>query len=248
MSTFQKTAVFDIDGTIFRSSLLIELTEGLIEQGLFPPAIRQTYRTEHRAWQNRQASYEEYISAVIRAFLSHLKGLSYAEFLTVSDSIVEREKDKLYRFTRDLLPILKDQGYFLLAVSQSPKGTLDRFCRHLGFDKVYGRVYQLGPTGRFTGEVEDLHLIANKANIVRRAVNKENLTLTDSVGVGDTEDDIPFLEQVDYPICFNPNRGLYRQAKLNQWAVVIERKDLIYPILVPNYLFNLHLFPDRDKI
>lgn len=76
----------------------------------------------------------------------------------------------------------------------------------------------------------DLHLIANKANIVRRAVEKENLTLRGSIGVGDTEGDIPFLEMVEKPICFNPNEKLYRYARLMKWTVVIERKDVIYKI------------------
>jgi len=125
---------------------------------------------------------------------------------------------------------LKKKGYFLLAISQSPKGILDAFCKDLGFDKVYGRFYELGPSDKFTGEVIDLHLIANKGNIVRRAVAKENLTLKGSYGVGDTEGDIPMLELVENPICFNPNATLYRYAKLNGWKVVVERKDVIYDI------------------
>jgi len=32
----KKLAIFDIDGTIFRSSLTIELLESLIEEGVFP--------------------------------------------------------------------------------------------------------------------------------------------------------------------------------------------------------------------
>ena len=70
----------------------------------------------------------------------------------------------------------------------------------------------------------------NKANIVRRAIEKENLTLKGSIGVGDTEGDIPVLEMVDNPICFNPNMLLYKTAKRNDWKVVVERKDVIYNI------------------
>jgi len=83
----------------------------------------------------------------------------------------------------------------------------------LGFDKVYGRIYEIGPQDLCTGEVTDEHLIMNKANIVRRAVAKEGLTLEGSVAVGDTESDIPMLEAVERPICFNPNNNLYRHAK-----------------------------------
>ena len=104
------------------------------------------------------------------------------------------------------------------------------FCQAFGFDKVYGRFYEIGPSDRFTGMISYEHLIANKANIVRRAVEKENLTFEKSVAVGDTESDIPMLELVERPICFNPNGKLYRHAKIQGWEVVVERKDVVYEI------------------
>jgi HAD superfamily phosphoserine phosphatase-like hydrolase len=129
-----------------------------------------------------------------------------------------------------LVKNLKQEGYYLLAMSHSPKTVLDKFCRELGFDKVYGRFYELGPGDKFTGKIVDEHLIANKANIIKRAVEKENLTLQGSIAVGDSEGDIPMLELVENPICFNPNDKLYRYAKINKWPVVVERKDVIYRI------------------
>jgi phosphoserine phosphatase len=54
--------------------------------------------------------------------------------------------------------------------------------------------------------------------------------LEGSVGVGDTEGDISLLEAVELPICFNPNMKLFERAKLKDWKVVIERKDVIYEL------------------
>ena len=125
---------------------------------------------------------------------------------------------------------LKDDGYFLVAISQSPKTVLDPFCASYGFDKVYGRIYETGPQDRFTGVTVEEHLIANKANIVRRVLEKEDVSLEGSVGVGDTEGDIALLELVEQPICFNPNAELYRHAQRQGWPVVVERKDVIYTI------------------
>ncbi|MBU6390110.1 HAD-IB family hydrolase [Patescibacteria group bacterium] len=226
----QKVAIFDVDGTLFRSSFLIELVEALIAEGIFPKQSRVIYEREYRAWVNREGSYEDYIEAVIASFMKYLRGVSFGDFERIGLKVVERNQDRTYRYTRDLAKKLKRRGYFLLAVSQSPKGVLDTFCKRLGFNKVYGRFYELGASDKFTGEVVDLHLIANKANIVRRAVEKENLTLKGSYGIGDTEGDISMLELVDHPICFNPNAKLYRYAKLNGWKIVVERKDVVYDI------------------
>src|ERR1035437_4739151 len=220
----QKVAIFDIDGTIFRSSLLIELVEAMIEQGSFPADARAQFEKEHSRWQDRKGDYEDYIMAVVGAFHHYIKGVSYEEFEKAGDAVVKQHKNRVYRYTRGLIPALKKKGYFLLAISQSPKGVLDKFCKKLGFDKVYGRFYELGASDRFTGGITDLHLISNKANIVARAIKKDNLTLKGSVGVGDSEGDISFLELVEKPICFNPNEKLYKHALRNKWKVVVERK------------------------
>ena len=226
----RRVAVYDVDGTIFRSSLLIQLVEMLIEKGIFPQTARASYARDHERWLNREGDYEAYIDAVVRAFRKNLKGVHYGVFADAAAEMVTRQWKHDYRYTRDLIKDLKNRGYYLLAVSHSPKTVLDKFCPHLGFDKAYGIVYEIGSSDCFTGNVLDEHLILNKAAILKRAIEKENLTLTYSVGVGDTESDVSFLEMVDKPICFNPNQKLYRYAKRMEWEVVVERKDVIYRI------------------
>ncbi|MEX0931243.1 MAG: HAD-IB family hydrolase [Candidatus Paceibacterota bacterium] len=226
----QKVAIFDIDGTIFRSSLLIELVETLVEDNVFPSDMRGHYERAHKKWLDRKGDYESYIMAVVDAFMDNIKGVPFEDVEVAAKTVAKIHKDRTYKYTRELIQTLKKKGYYLLAISQSPKVILDVFCKPLGFNKIYGRFYELGPTDKFTGEVVDLHLIANKANIVRRAVEKEGLTLKGSVGVGDTEGDIPFLELVDTAICFNPNKLLYKVALRNKWKIVVERKDVIYTL------------------
>ena len=226
----RKIAVFDIDGTIFRSSLIIELVEVLIEKGLFPASVHDEFRQEKIRWLDRKGDYESYINALVKSFVGHIKGVSYDDFADAVKIVIKRFQSRTYRFTRDLVKSLKKKGYYLLAISQSPKGALDEFCKKFGFDKVYGRFYELGPSDRFTGGIVDEHLIANKANILKRVVEKEGLTLKGSIGVGDTEGDISFLEMVEHPICFNPNMRLYKTAKRNGWKVVVERKDVVYEL------------------
>ena len=66
--------------------------------------------------------------------------------------------------------------------------------------------------------------------MLKCAIEKENLTLSGSIGDGDAESDIPLLKLVEKPICFNPNQKLYTTAKRSGWEVVVERKDVIYNI------------------
>lgn len=225
-----RVAAFDIDGTVFRSSLLIELVERLIEKRVFSSDARDAYEDERRLWLDRKGNYEAYIAKVVEVFAAQAKGVPFEEVVNIAGEVIEEKRDRVYRYTRNLIKELKHRGYFLLAVSHSPKFIADGFGYENGFDKVYGTFYATGASGNFTGEIEDKDLIFNKAAVLTRAVRKENLSLEDSIAVGDTESDIPMLEMVERQIAFNPNQALYAHAKRRRWPVVVERKDVIYEL------------------
>jgi HAD superfamily hydrolase (TIGR01490 family) len=230
MNPQRPVAAFDIDGTVFRSSLLIELVDRLILRGVFPEDARRAYERAQEEWLDRKGEYEPYIRKVVASFAKYSKGVPYGDVADAAGEVIEELKHRTYRYTRDLITDLKRRGYYLLAISHSPKFIVDGFAYELGFHKSYGTFYATGASGRFTGDIEDEHLIMNKANILKRAVEKEGLTLKGSVGAGDTESDISMLSLVEDPIAFNPNRALYRHASQKLWKIVVERKDVIYEL------------------
>ena len=221
--------MFDIDGTIFRSSLLIELVEALISEEYFPTTARKEYEKEFIHWQNREGDYDAYIEKVIQTYLKHIKGVPLDEIIDVSNRVLEFKKRRVYRFTRNLITQLK-KTHFMLAVSHSPFHIVEPFARDLGFDKVYAVWYEVNDKGLLTGIMEHRDLILHKDKIIHRAIEKENLKLTGSVGVGDSEGDISMLKMVKRPIAFNPDSKLYRVAKRNKWNIVIERKNVIHTL------------------
>lgn len=226
----QKVAFFDIDGTVFRSSLLIELVEACIKEGVFSADARDGYGYAYTLWTNREGEYNTYMEAVVKTFLKYIQGVHYGIFADIGRKVVAEQGKQTYRYTRDLIKDLKSKGYYIVAISQSPKTVLDEFCASYGFDKVYGRIYEIGPRDCFTGRVTEIDFIQDKAKVVERVFEKEGLSRDSSIGVGDTESDIPLLESVEMPICFNPNKILYTYAQTQKWPVIVERKDVVYTI------------------
>ncbi len=226
----QKVAFFDIDGTVFRSSLLVELVNACVREGIFPKQVRNEYAQQFVAWSHREGPYEDYVDAMVASFVTHIQGVHYGTFADIGKKIIEKEGKKTYRYTRDLIRDLKSKGYFIVAISKSPKTILDEFCSLHGFDKVYGSIFEIGPRDLFTGNVHEIDFLHDKSLVVERVIEKEGLTRENSIGVGDTESDIPLLESVEMPICFNPNMALYMYAKNKHWPIVIERKDVVYTI------------------
>ena len=221
----KQLAIFDIDGTIFRSSLVVELFEKLVEKGIFPKSSIHKVRKSEDKWLNRQGHYDDYIWDVVRAYRKAMVGKEKTTVVAASKIVIAKQKHRTYRFTRDLLKSLRGK-YFTIAISGSPFEVVTEYNKFLKFDKIYATEYGTNEHGRYTGKILHEPPLYKKELILRYA-GSHALSLKDSIGVGDTESDIGFLELVDKPICFNPNTVLAKAAKKRNWKVVIERKDLI---------------------
>lgn len=230
MATKRKLAVFDIDGTIFRSSLARSLFYKLIEAGIFPKRALTEVQPEYEAWVNRLGHYDDYINKLVVVFQKYIKGVEQKKLRALSKKVVAEEKMRIYRFTRDLIRELKKKNYFIVAISGSPWEIVRWYNRFLRFNKTYGSVLEVDARGRYTGKLQYAYSVFEKDLLVKHVVKKYGVTLTGSVGVGDTESDISMLELVDRPIAFNPSNGLYKVARKRGWEIRIERKDVIYKL------------------
>ena len=222
-------AVFDIDGTIFRFSLLIELVKVLVRNGIFSPDIEGQFKAQYEQWQNRIGSYDDYIDNVVRAFRAHIRGVELAVVMDAARQVVDEQGQRSYIYTRGLIKAYRSQGLFLAYVSHSPHAVVGEFARHFNFDAHQGTLYEVNEQGLLTGGLEDRNSF-DKAEVLSRLVEEHNLDIEQSYAVGDTESDIQMLKLVTYPICFNPNHKLYKAAQDAGWPVVVERKDLILKV------------------
>ena len=227
--TKKQVAVFDIDGTVFRSSLLLELIEALIQAKIFSKYAQAHYLDAWEKWRDREGTYTDFIMSVVAAYRHYLKGVRRADVWKVAERVIDIQKKRTYRYTRDLVTKLK-KTHFLLAISHSPYEVVAPFAKSWGFEKIYAVVYEVDKRGRFTGGLLYEDIILDKAKVLARAIEHNGLSLKGSIGVGDAESDIAFLEMVDNPIAFNPSSELYNVAKKKKWDIIVERKDVIYNV------------------
>src|SRR3989344_5430438 len=225
----RRVAVFDIDGTIFRSSLLLELVEALIQAKVFSKYAQAHYLDTWEKWRDRGGGYTDFIMSVVEAYKHYIKGVRRADVWKVAERVIEIQKKRTYRYTRDLVKKLA-KTHFLLAISHSPYEVVAPFAKSWGFEKTYAMVYEVDKRVRFTGKTLYEDIIFDKAKVLERAVEHNELTLSGSIGVGDTESDTSFLELVEHPIAFNPSSDLYKVAKKKKWDIIVERKDVVYEL------------------
>lgn len=227
----KKLAVFDIDGTLFRSSLLIELTKVLVARKVFSVKVEKEIEKDYKAWLNREKGYERYIGKVVTVYEKNIKGKNEKEIEDAVEKVLKNEKKKLYRYTRSLIKKLKSEGFFLFAISGSPGHILTSFAKDIGFDKYLGGYYEI-INGKFTGNQPYGNPASDKKKTLLNFLERYNnqFDLEKSIGIGDTESDISFLEMLGNPIAFNPNRKLAEHAKKKKWKIIVERKDVIYDL------------------
>ncbi len=229
-------AIFDIDGTLFRSAVMMEIVDHMISVDMLPESAYADLVAAQNAWKDRQGSFEQYNDKLVRLIEHDLAGVSEQEFTALAEGVIGRLKDRQYRFTHDLLEKLRARGYALVAVSGMLMPALKLYNRFLKFDYIYGSKQEV-KGGRFTGKPVGLQPYYDKAAVVRYFLSEHGeFTLDDSFGIGDTEGDVGFLELVEHPIAFNPNRKLLEKAQAAGWRVVLERKDVVYDITEPRVI------------
>ncbi len=226
----KRLAVFDIDGTIFRSSLLISLVDGLVQEGVFPASVKKEIEKDYLEWINRKGHYSNYISKVVEVYIKYLRGSKEDGLKKVAQKVILKDKDKVYRFTRDLIKELKRKNYFLLAISGSPTYMVSYFADKMGFDYYFASEFEV-KKGVFTGKSIVLPA-EGKGELLKNFLSSSKIKfdLKNSIGVGDEMADVKMLEFVGKPIAFNPTLELARYAKKKGWRIVIERKDAVYNI------------------
>ncbi len=232
-----RLAIFDIDGTVFRSSLIIELFNELVRRGIFPEHAKEEVQRDYLKWMNRKGHYNEYIMKVVQVFYREIAGCDVARVGHAVHAVISWQKNRVYRYPRALLDDLRKRGYFLLVISNSPEPMVSGFAHTMKFDDSIGYVLE-DENGTYTGRsIMDGHTVPgaswmDKVSVLKRYLAERKMTvdLRHSIMIGDSEGDLPLMEFVGHPIAFNPSLPLARIARERGWRMVVERKDAVYDI------------------
>jgi HAD superfamily hydrolase (TIGR01490 family) len=226
----RKFAAFDIDGTIGRDSLFLQIVQELIDSGHIPPEAGPDLEQKLFAYKSRthKHAFKDYTSHSVEVLFGHIEKLKVSDYRAAVDRVVARSHTYVYVYTRDLISKMKAEGYFLIALSGSEMYAVEQFMSKLfDFDVVIGEEYSESD-GYFTGKATEV--FHKKELYLKDLIQEHDLTIEGSFAVGDSAGDTTMLEFVENPVAFNPEDTLYEQAKANGWKIVVERKNVIYEL------------------
>ncbi|EKD56146.1 MAG: phosphoserine phosphatase related protein [uncultured bacterium] len=227
-TTRKKIAIFDIDGTIYRSSLLFRTFDILIARKMFKRKVYWQALKIRNSYFNRKTDYLKYASKLVELIKENICGISQKEVLKVSRELVRSQKSIYFKYTRNLIRHLR-QEYILIGVSGSLTENLTELNKYLKFDYVFGTQFEVGGNGHYTGTILS-EPAKDKEIFIKEFIDNNQLLLKDSIAVGDTMNDYCVLKMVENPIVFNPDSELYHCAKKNNWKIIVERKNVVYEI------------------
>lgn len=229
-----KAAFFDIDGTLFRNSLLIEHFLKLVEAGILDRSIwTEEIGPLYSKYENRLGAYEDYLNKSALAYQKAMVGLDKEIVDMYAQIVLAENKDKVYNVTRNAVKKHIEEGYLIFFISGSPDFLVD------GFSKLYKATdsistnYFFDENNKFTGKVIPMWDGESKLGAVGRLKEKYDIDLSKSYAYGDTNGDITMFDLVGNPHAINPSfeliENLYKNEELRKKAVInIERKDVNY--------------------
>lgn len=222
-------AVFDIDGTIARTSLLQQFVRVLVHRGMLDIGIGQQIETLLHDSRQRIADdeFSAYMNQAVELLFKSLPHkIRVDEYMELIDVVVKSSLSSTYVYTRQLIQTLKRNNFFLITISGSEMRMVATLSKALGFDAWVGKVNYLEQDHVLSGHIQTLS--HSKSEILTSIISKFDLDTRGSLAVGDTSSDIPILSMVENPIVFNPNQALFTHAQKNGWMIVLERKDMVY--------------------
>ncbi len=233
-----KFAVFDIDGTLFRSGLYRELFYELDKIGAIPSELAEATTEKYLQWQHRahREAFEDFQLAIVETIEQYLTQLDVGDYDQAVARVIASQTNNIYAYTLNLLRQLQQDGYFTIAISGSQQEIVEPFAKHYGFDAWVGQKW-VRDGANFTGEIIKTH--TDKDKILQELVDAHHLTFSDSYAVGDTSGDIGILSVVDHPIAFNPSYGLYQIAQDKGWTIAVERKNISYTLKPVDGVYQL---------
>lgn len=225
----RKFAVFDIDGTLFRSGLYREVFYELYKMGVLPNDLTEQTTEKHREYRHRihGNAFEEFEKIMVDGLDSYLPKLRVSDYDEAVKRVLDKKAENIYVYTHKLLKKLQNDGYFTIAISGSQQELVEPFARRNNFDAWVGSEWERKGE-YFTGNTVKTH--TGKDKIIHGLVEAYDLTFKDSYAVGDSNGDSGMLSIVEHPIAFNPTYELLEKALANNWKVVIERKNISYEL------------------
>ncbi|HEY8891556.1 MAG TPA: HAD-IB family hydrolase [Clostridium sp.] len=232
----QIAAFFDIDGTLYRDSLMTEVFKKLIKSEIIEnDRWYKEVKPYYVKWDKRIGNYDNYLLKMADIYTEAIIGLHRSQIEFIARQVIKQKGDRVYTFTRDRIKWHKSQGHIIITISGSPIELVREMSIKYGFDDYVGTKYTLNEHDIYTGDIIPMWDSVSKKSAIEYFVDKYNIDLSQSYAYGDTSGDYTMLKSISNPTAVNPTRELLLNILdddelKEKISIMLERKDVVYSL------------------
>jgi HAD superfamily hydrolase (TIGR01490 family) len=247
-----KAAFFDIDGTIYRDSLLTEHFKRLIKYELIDPRQWENkVKDLYTQWDMRKGGYDAYLLGLVDSYVEAIQNITVEQNEFVANQVMDVKAGRVYKYTRDRVKWHRAQGHKVIFISGSPEFLVSKMAKKYGADDYCGTIYH-DDGEKFTGETTPMWDSVSKQKAIDKFVEKYNLNLEESYAYGDTNGDLTMMKSVGHPITINPAKGLLENIQNDEKLkekiqIIVERKDVIYKLSSDVEIYECSFIEDWEE-
>jgi phosphoserine phosphatase len=211
---------FDLDGTVFKMTVIEAYTDWLSQQSVFDPMPSEITAAK-QAWKedNTEEKYTNHLGQLVRFFIEQVPGKSVSQLNEAARIVANQQRHRRWNVTTAIIETLRPT-HNLISISLMPEWLMGPFTEDLGFVALMGSTY-VSREGLFTDEAHSIDKAIEYSNA--RGGNTNML----DVHMGDTVGDSSLFAIAERPILFNPSWTLHKQTEGQGPTIVTSHKDVV---------------------
>ena len=210
-------AFFDLDGTLLRGFIIQAFPRFLADSGFIEPRYPDEIAEVGSRYSSGRISYREAAEIVPEKYASAVRGKNLDDVKRYASRFMATYvPEHAFPYSIPLINEMRTLFDLTVVLSGNPHHVIAEL-KPLGFDKIYGSIFELN-NGEYSGEVStNLILGEEKARLVRKISRELSLDLSKSIAFGDSDQDAPMLSLVGIPVAVNPNEKMKEICEMKGW-------------------------------
>ncbi len=213
-------ATFDLDGTVFKMTVLEAYVDWLSQQSVFDP-LPSEITAAKQAWKedNTEQKYTAHLGQLVRFFIEQVPGKSVSQLGDAARIVANQQRHRRWNITTSIIATLRPT-HNVISISLMPEWLMGPFTEDLGFVALMGSTY-VAREGLFTNEAHSIDKATEYANARDGETGKLDIHMGDTVG------DSSLFALAERPILFNPSWTLHNQTEAQGLTIITSHKDVV---------------------
>src|SRR5262245_11566073 len=213
-------AFFDLDKTLMAGSSGMVFARVANRRGFVPRGQLAKWGLDHLRYRLRGSS-DEQTNAVLDVAKRVFAEIPERDVERMAPEVLAGILPRIYPQMLDEVHRHQDDGRATFIVRAAGNDLVKALAAVLGMEGGIGTSWEVGPDGKFTGEMDGPFVYGKgKVEAMRRFAEKHDIDLSESWAYSDSVSDLPMLRSAGHAVVVNPDGPLLEIARQEGWQVM----------------------------